>query len=152
MRKLQAFLNAIESFKGLFSVSWLLLLIPGGGIVAALAGGASAIAKAAGNVVKAFFDGITISIANPVVFLIIGSAFVGGLWQGVEWDKHKVEAARSQSRTQLARIETSINERVSEGVRESLRAEARLAPTPETPAELKKLCNASASCRSRGLK
>lgn len=53
--------------------------------------------KAAGGffvaTLKAFFEGLSICVANPVVFLVIAAAFSGGVWAGIDWDRHKVEAA-----------------------------------------------------------
>ena len=51
--------------------------------------------KAAGSffvaTLKAFFEGLSICVANPVVFLVIAAAFGGGVWAGIDWDRHKVE-------------------------------------------------------------
>lgn len=148
LRDLQGFLHFTDA---LLSWKWLLLLIPAAGWFFAPA----ALLKQAWDfvvaTVKKFIEGLSIALANPAVFLIIAGAFIGGLWQGIEWDKHKVDAARTKLNTELSRIETSVNERVSEGVREALRAKGMVSDTPDDLTERKKLCKASASCRSRGL-
>ena len=47
-------------------------------------------------VVKAFFEGISICFANPVVLTVLVVAFGGGVWAGIDWSKHKVEVANAK--------------------------------------------------------
>lgn len=74
-------------------MTWLAAFVPGGQIVGVL----GSIVGLIGKVIKAVIDGITVSIANPVVFTIVGIAFAGGLYEGVRWDKHKIEAANART-------------------------------------------------------
>lgn len=67
--------------------------IPGAGPIAGAIGAAASFVVV---VIKAFFEGLSICFANPVVFLVVAAAFAGGLWQGIRWDAHKVEVARSE--------------------------------------------------------
>lgn len=80
-------LSWLSKFGGWFS------LIPGFGPVASIA---STVAGLAVTAVKAFFEGLTIAFAHPVVWLVVFTAFCGGLWSGIEWDRHKVEVRDAQ--------------------------------------------------------
>lgn len=68
---------------------FLIPAIPGAGIVSAVLGALAA-------VVRAVFEGISICVANPVVLTVVAVAFAGGVWQGIRWDLHKVEAANAK--------------------------------------------------------
>jgi hypothetical protein len=92
------FAGVIAALKGatwISKIAGFASLIPGAGpIAAAVKAGADLLV----TVIKAFFEGLTICFANPVVFTVIAAAFAGGLWQGVEWEKHKVEVARAETK------------------------------------------------------
>jgi hypothetical protein len=113
-------------------------------------------------IIKKFFEGLTICFANPVVFMVIAAAFAGGLWQGVEWNKHKVEVARAEtesikrankdadndSRRRLdaankARIEAETAAKAAEDRADRARADAKrlrsvVAPKPDVPSDAPK--------------
>ena len=67
-------------------------LVPGGQIVGIL----SAIGAAIAALVKAIFEAVSVALANPVVFLIVALGFGGGFWEGLRWQKSKVDAARAE--------------------------------------------------------
>lgn len=69
---------------------WLLSFIPGGQVVGVLA-------KFAMVVVKAVVDAVTVALANPIVFLIVAAGFCFGLYEGVKWDAHKIDAANART-------------------------------------------------------
>lgn len=77
------------------AVTWLTALIPGGQIAGALA----AVVGLVGKFFKALIDGVTVAIANPVVFTIVAIGFCAGVYEGIRWDKHKIEAARREVAT-----------------------------------------------------
>lgn len=91
------FAGIIAAFKGAAWVSkfaGVATLIPGAGPIALAVKAAADFLMLA---IKGFFNGLTIAFANPTVFLIVAAAFAGGLWQGIKWDAHKVEVARSDT-------------------------------------------------------
>lgn len=90
MRAIYWFLTLGPRFK---SALGLASLVPG---VGPAAGVVSAVLAAVGALIRAFFEGLSICLANPVVFLVIASAFGGGVWAGIDWDKHKIEVANAK--------------------------------------------------------
>ena len=73
-------------------ISRLLMFVPGGQVV----GIWTAIVSFLGAVFKAVMEGLSVCIANPVVFVVMGLVFVAGLYEGVRWDHRKVVAARAE--------------------------------------------------------
>lgn len=73
-------------------ISRLLMFVPGGQVV----GIWTAIVSFLGAVFKAVMEGLSVCIANPVVFVVMGLVFVVGLYEGVRWDHRKVVAARAE--------------------------------------------------------
>lgn len=59
----------------------------------------SAAWRALAAVCTAFFEGISICVANPVVLTVIVVAFGGGVWAGIDFTKHKVEVANANVTT-----------------------------------------------------
>ena len=102
---------------------------------------------------KAFLEGITVCVANPVVLTVLVTVFLFGVWQGIGWDKHLVNQARLALKNEqvscdmkLVAIETELQKAANE--KRKAAAEAVLAaPRPETPQEIVDLCMRSASCR-----
>lgn len=71
---------------------FLLPAVPGAGIVSAVLGALAA-------AVRAFFEGISICVANPVVLTVLVVTFGGGVWAGIDYTKHKVEVANAKVTT-----------------------------------------------------
>ena len=121
--------------------------IPGGQIFGILGAVGSAIAA----LVRAIFEGISVALANPVVFLIVALGFGGGFWEGLRWQQVKVDAARAAviaANVRADRIVVDLKEFGTAKVKDAGDA-AKAAPQPETPTEIAALCQRSASCRER---
>lgn len=104
-------------------------------------------------IARAFTDGITVCIANPVVLTVIVATFLAGVWQGIAWDKHLVSQARLAVKNEqttcdmkIVAIETELQKAAVEKRKAAADAVAT-APRPETPQEIVELCMRSASCR-----
>ena len=66
--------------------------IPGGQIFGILGAIGSAIAA----LVRGIVEGISVALANPVVFLIVALGFGGGFWEGLRWQESRVETANAR--------------------------------------------------------
>lgn len=73
-------------------MTWLLSLLPGGQIV----GLGATIVNLLGKLIKGIIEGITVCIANPVVFLILAITFIGGVYEGTRWNAKKLDVARQE--------------------------------------------------------
>lgn len=56
----------------------------------------SAVWRGVCGLVSALFEGFSICLANPVVFLVIALTFGGGVWAGIDWNRHTVEVANAK--------------------------------------------------------
>lgn len=136
--------------------SSLLAFIPGGGVGQAVVAALSAIARGVAWLIASIFEGITICLANPVVFTVLGAVFCGGLYSGIEWDRHLVEKAarqitqvRKEAEQRVASVAEKISTESERKATEARGAADQVVP-PGTPSEIEKACKASASCRDRG--
>jgi len=98
------------------------------------------------------------------VFAILGAIAGGAVMGGVTFASMKAHEAVAVSRAvkiarddgvracnvRVGEIERVQNTAVDQSVTEAVGAANTVGPTPEDLAELKALCKASASCRSRG--
>ena len=73
-------------------------------IISTLSGATKAAGEFFVATLKAFFEGLSICVANPVVFLVIAAAFGGGVWAGIDWDRHKVETAVAATTAMRAHV------------------------------------------------
>lgn len=103
---------------------------------------------------RAIYEGVVVTLANPAVLTILVASFLGGVWAGIDWDKHLVAQARlavvseqAACDTKLVAIQTELQKAANEKLRQARDAVAT-APQPQTPAEILDLCMRSASCRS----
>ena len=128
-------------------MTWLLSFIPGGQVVGIL----SAVGSALAALAKALFEGISVALANPVVFLIVALGFGGGLWEGLRWQQSRVDAAHAAviaANARADKIVIDLKEFGTAKVKDAGEA-AKSAPQPETQTEIAALCQRSASCRER---
>jgi hypothetical protein len=51
------------------------------------------------------FDGFQNVVAHPVTLSIVMLAWLGGLYQGIEWDKHKVAMAKMQAAVLVKKVQ-----------------------------------------------
>lgn len=147
--------SRLKAFLGLGGALGALSFVPGMGVAA---GALTAVYNAIAGLIKAFFEGVSICLANPVVFTVIAATFGGGVWAGIDWDRHKVEKIRQQAATEvrvaLARVENLEKEldfHVLQLMRTSQDAGAK-ADKPQSATELAALCAKDQRCRDRGRK
>lgn len=97
MRAIYFFMTLHLRIRKAFGISTaglgLVSMVPGVGPVV---GAMSAVLGALAAVVRAFFEGLSICVANPVVLLVIAATFGSGVWAGIDWDRHKVEVANAK--------------------------------------------------------
>ena len=101
---------------------------------------------------KAFLEGITVCVANPVVLTVLVTVFLFGVWQGIGWDKHLVNQARLALKNEQVSCDmklVAIETELQKAANEKRKAVSEIIPVrAETPAEILDLCMRSASCRS----
>lgn len=102
-------------------------------------------------IARAFAEGITVCVANPVVLTVIIATFLAGVWQGIAWDKHLVSQARLALKNEQVSCDmklVAVETELQRAANEKRKAISEIIPVRvETPAEILDLCMRSASCR-----
>ena len=103
---------------------WKLIgLIPGGQVIGLI----GAVARGVAALVAAIVEAVTVTLANPVVFLIVALGFGVGVYEGVRWQHHRVAVVKAEldaKNAEWKRANEAEKTRTSEALKAQTEAEA----------------------------